>query len=164
MRKRSEIEKRAAPAVQLNVIHLLAELNVAVSKPEEVDMILPLFIESLEVGLGSEEKEKLAKCLAENLDVFAWNPKDIPGISSTVAQHRLGVQPGPKPVKQKKRNLAPERQAAARAEVKKLLQTGFIREVQYPEWLANVVLVKKSNGKWRMCVDYTGLNKVVPNT
>lgn len=53
MRKRSEIEKRAAPAVQLNVIHLLAELNVAVSKPEEVDMILPLFIESLEVGNAS---------------------------------------------------------------------------------------------------------------
>jgi len=39
------------------------------------------------------------------------------------------------------------------------LKAGFIREVDYPEWLANVVLVKKSNGKWRMCVDFTNLNK-----
>uniref|UniRef100_A0A2N9HN36 RNase H type-1 domain-containing protein n=1 Tax=Fagus sylvatica TaxID=28930 RepID=A0A2N9HN36_FAGSY len=36
---------------------------------------------------------------------------------------------------------------------------GFIREVYYPNWLANVVMVKKSNGKWRMCVDFTDLNK-----
>ena len=43
-------EKQAAPAVQLNVIRLLADLNVAISKPEVVDMILPLFIESLEEG------------------------------------------------------------------------------------------------------------------
>ena len=36
---------------------------------------------------------------------------------------------------------------------------GFIREVYYPDWLANVVLVKKANGKWRMCVDFMDLNK-----
>jgi hypothetical protein len=47
--------------------------------------------------------------------------------------------------------------------VEKLLKAGFIREVDYPEWLANVVLVKKSNGKWRMCVDFTDLNKACPN-
>jgi hypothetical protein len=47
-------------------------------------------------------------------------------------------------------------------EVQKLLAAGFIREVSHPEWLANPVLVKKKNGKWRMCVDYTGLNKACP--
>lgn len=47
-------------------------------------------------------------------------------------------------------------------EVKKLLDAGFIEEVQFPEWLANVVVVKKANGKWRMCVDYTDLNKACP--
>jgi len=40
-----------------------------------------------------------------------------------------------------------------------LLDAGHIREIQYPEWLANVILVKKANGKWRMCVDFTDLNK-----
>jgi len=48
-------------------------------------------------------------------------------------------------------------------ETKKLLSVGHIREIQYPEWLANVVLVKKANGKWRMCVDFTDLNKACPN-
>jgi hypothetical protein len=47
-------------------------------------------------------------------------------------------------------------------EVEKLLTTRFIREVYYPEWLANVVMVKKSSGKWQMCVDFTDLNKACP--
>jgi len=48
-------------------------------------------------------------------------------------------------------------------EVDKLLAIGFIREVYYPEWLANVVMVKKSNGKWKMCVDFIDLNQACPN-
>jgi hypothetical protein len=47
-------------------------------------------------------------------------------------------------------------------EVHKLLKAGFIKEVHHPEWLSNLVLVKKKNGKWRMCVDYTSLNKACP--
>ena len=49
-----------------------------------------------------------------------------------------------------------------RDEVTKLIEVDLIREVHYPEWLANVVLVKKTNGKWRMCIDYTNLNKACP--
>jgi hypothetical protein len=44
-------------------------------------------------------------------------------------------------------------------EIHKLLEAGLIKEVHHPEWLANPVLVKKKSGKWRMCVDYIGLNK-----
>ena len=47
-------------------------------------------------------------------------------------------------------------------EVRKLLDVGFIREVYYPNWLANIVIVKKANGKWRMCIDFTDLNKACP--
>ncbi len=72
------------------------------------------------------------------------------------------MKPTCRPVKQKKRGSAPERQRAAAEEVDKLLKAGFIREVSYPDWLANIVLVKKANGKWRMCVDYTNLNKACP--
>jgi hypothetical protein len=50
----------------------------------------------------------------------------------------------------------------ARNEVKRLLSAGVIREVKYPEWLANTVMVKKANGKWRMCIDFTDLNKAYP--
>jgi hypothetical protein len=47
-------------------------------------------------------------------------------------------------------------------EIHKLLEAGFIKEVHHPKWLANPVLVKKKSGKWRMCVDYTSLNKACP--
>ena len=57
---------------------------------------------------------------------------------------------------------APERDKAIAEEVKKLLEAGFIREVYYSDWLANVVMVKKANGKWRMCVDFTDLNRPCP--
>ena len=63
---------------------------------------------------------------------------------------------------QKKRKFAYERQKLIAEETKKLLDAGFIREVSHPEWLANVVLVKKVNDKYRMCVDYTDLNKACP--
>ena len=55
-----------------------------------------------------------------------------------------------------------ERNKAIAEEVRKLLEADFIREVHYPDWLANVVMVKKANGKWRMCVDFTNLNKACP--
>jgi hypothetical protein len=55
-----------------------------------------------------------------------------------------------------------EKVKAAKAEVHWLLDTGLIREVKYPQWLANVVMVSKKNGKWRMCIDFTDLNKCCP--
>jgi hypothetical protein len=55
-----------------------------------------------------------------------------------------------------------ERRRATGVELRKLLEAGFIKEVFHPTWLANPVLVKKKNGKWQMCVDYTSLNKACP--
>ena len=57
---------------------------------------------------------------------------------------------------------APKRDNAIKDEVQKLMAAKFIREVYYPDWLANIVIVKKANGKWRMCVDFTDLNKACP--
>lgn len=65
--------------------------------------------------------------------------------------HELNVDPSDKPAKQKKRPFSAEKNAAIAEEVQKLLDAGFIEECQYPEWLANVVMVTKSNGSsWRM--------------
>ena len=83
----------------------------------------------------------------------------MPGISTKVIQHKLNVNLEKKPLQQRWKAFAPEQDQAVREEVTKLLTAGFIREVYYPDWLANVVLVKKANGKWRMCVDFTDLNK-----
>ena len=84
----------------------------------------------------------------------------MPGIDPSVITHQLNVYPSSKPVHQKKRVFVPERDKAIKEEVQKLTTTQFIREVYSPDWLANVVMVKKVNGKWRMCVDFTYLNKV----
>jgi hypothetical protein len=93
--------------------------------------------------------------------MFAWSPSDMPGISREVAEHSLDIWAGSKPVRQRLRRLD-EKRRAIREEIHKLLAARFIKEVFYPEWLANPILVKKKNGKWRMCVDYTGLNKAYP--
>ena len=112
--------------------------------------------------LSPEMRTRLIRFLKENLDVFAWSHEDKPDISPEVIQHKLNVDPERKPVQQRRRTFAPERDQAVAEEVTKLLTAGFIRKVYYPEWLANVVLVKKANGKWRMCVDFTDLNKACP--
>ena len=84
------------------------------------------------------------------------------GIDPVIITHKLSVSPFFKPVKQKRRSFTPERQKAINEEVGKLLQAGAIREVEYPEWLANVILVKKANGKWRLCIDFTDVNRACP--
>ena len=73
--------------------------------------------------------------------------------------HQLNVSPSFPPVQQRKRIFAQEMDKAMAKEVHKLLDAGFIRKVYYSEWLANVVMVKNANRKWRMCVDFTNLNK-----
>jgi hypothetical protein len=108
------------------------------------------------------EKESLVKFLQGHIDVFAWEHDEMPGIYPSIIEHRLNVNPNCRPVKQRRRTFTLERNQAIADEVKKLLEAGFIREVDYPEWLANVVLVKKASGKWRMCVDFTDLNKACP--
>ena len=57
---------------------------------------------------------------------------------------------------------ASERDNAIKEEVHKLVTIEFVHEVYYFDWLANVVMVKKTDGKWRMCVDFTDLNKACP--
>ena len=84
------------------------------------------------------------------------------GIDPTVITHRLNVNPSFKSVKQKRRSFSPERQKAINEEVGKILQAKTIREVEYPEWLANVVLVKTSNDKWRLCINFTNTNRACP--
>jgi len=94
--------------------------------------------------------------------MFAWSPSDMLGIPREVAEHALDVRAGSRPVKQRLRRFDEEKCRAIGEEVQKLLAAGFIKEVSHPEWLANPVLVRKKNRKWRMCVDYTGLNKACP--
>jgi len=94
--------------------------------------------------------------------MFAWSPSDMPGIPREVAEHSLEIRAGSKLVKQRLRRFDKEKRKIIGEEIHKLLTVGFIKEVHHPDWLANPILVKKKNGKMRMCVDYTSLNKACP--
>ncbi|GAU41009.1 hypothetical protein TSUD_178480 [Trifolium subterraneum] len=107
-------------------------------------------------------KRQLKACLRENAELFAWSAAEMPGIDPEVACHQLTIDPRASAVVQRRRKQSPEKAEAARKAVKDLLEANFIAEAQYTTWLSNVVLVKKSNGKWRMCVDYTDLNRACP--
>ena len=87
---------------------------------------------------------------------------DMPEIDPSIIVHKLNVSPSFSPPRQKKRVFAQERDKAIVKEVQKLQEADFIREVYYPDWLLNMVMVKKANGKWRMCVDFTDLNRACP--
>jgi hypothetical protein len=86
----------------------------------------------------------------------------MPGIPREVIEHKLDIDPSFKPIKQKERRYTPEKHEAIQQEVNILLEAGFIRPIYYPNWLAHPVLVEKPSGSWRMCIDYTGLNKTCP--
>ena len=84
------------------------------------------------------------------------------GVPREKIKHSLNILPITKLIKQKLRWFIPDKKEAIRVEIKWLLATGFIKEVYHPEWLANPVLIQKKNKEWRMCVDYTDLNKHCP--
>ena len=107
-------------------------------------------------------RQALTTFLKDNQDVFAWSHDDMLGIDPSIIVHKLNVSPSFLPVRQKKRVFAQEQDKAIVEEVRKLLEADFIREVYYPDWLVNIVMVKKANGKLRMCVDFIDLNKVCP--
>jgi hypothetical protein len=94
--------------------------------------------------------------------MFAWSPVEILSISREVAKHTLNIKPDSKPVKQRMRCFNQEKRQAIGEELSRILAAGFIREIQHPDWITISVLVPKKNEKWRMCVDYTSLNKACP--
>ena len=97
-----------------------------------------------------------------NRDIFAWSPKVMPGVPTDFAEHKLHVRADAEPVKQPLCRLSKKKRRIVGEEIARLLAAGFIMEVFFPEWLANPVLVLKKNKKWRMCIDYTSLNKASP--
>ena len=94
--------------------------------------------------------------------MFAWNAYKAPGVDPNFICHQLNVNPAVLPRKQPYRYSSKEHSDAVKEKVNKLKQAGAIKEVFYPEWLANTVVIKKKNGKWWVYVDFTNLNKACP--
>ncbi|GAV65732.1 hypothetical protein CFOL_v3_09246, partial [Cephalotus follicularis] len=118
----------------LSIANVELRGDVEPERPQPVEDVLQVLVEEgndervLQVGsqLGEAEKEELITFLRDNKDVFAWSAEEVPGISPDVMVHKLSVDPARPPIRQKKRNFAPERQQAITEEVSKLLQAGFI--------------------------------------
>ena len=148
-------------ATKENHTWMIGEEESKVEALEIVALVEDRTTKTTRIGttLSLEMRTRLIEFLKENLNIFAWSHEDMPGISPKIIQHKLNVDPQKKLVQQRRKAFAPERNQAITEEVTKLLTAGFIREVYYPDWPANVVLVKKANGKWRMCVNFTDLNK-----
>ena len=98
--------------------------------------------------LPQQEKEELVEFLKQNIDVFAWNAYEALGVDPEFICHHLNVNPLIVPKKQPPQRPSKEHAKAVREEVTRLKQAGAIKEVFYPEWLANTVVVKKKSGKW----------------
>ena len=92
------------------------------------------------------------------MDVFAWSLYEMPRVDPEFIVHRLNVDPSFPPKKKKPRKSAREHIKVVRSEVQKLNKARAIKEIYFLEWLANTVVVKKKNDKWRVCVDFTDLN------
>ena len=87
----------------------------------------------------------------------------MPGVPKELIEHAPKVDPTATLKKQRLRRFSPDKREAIKKEMAKLLAAGFIKEVYLPEWLANPILIqKKNNNKWQMCVDYIDLNKHYP--
>ncbi|XP_024006459.1 uncharacterized protein LOC112082972 [Eutrema salsugineum] len=140
-------------------LHTMRQLPIHSITQVCIDKLRP----ECQVGIGAELDLKirdiLVHFLKQHSSTFTWSVEDMPGSDPQIACHELNIDPTYKPIEQKRRKLGPEKAQAVNDEVDRLLKAGSISEVKYPDWLANPVVIKKKNGKWKSCVDFTDLNK-----
>ena len=162
-----EVEKTSTWLKETNIDLCLQKEESTAELIEElievqVDPSEPSRVVKISKGLQGELAQQLTEFMCQNLDVFAWIHVDMVGIHPEIMCHQLNIDPQAKPVRQKRRALDADYYKVLQDEVDLLLKIGFIKESYYPDWLANLILVVKLNGKWRTYIDFTNLNKLCP--
>ena len=105
------------------------------------------------VDLTKEEESDLIMLLKEYKDCFAWSYEDMKGVLPEVVQHTISLQEDTKPVQQRPYDMNPKYETIVKEEIDKLLNVGFIYEIEHMEWDSPIVIVTKKNAKIRVCVD-----------
>ena len=113
----------------------------------------------ISVHLNEAQRKDLIHLLTEYVDVFIWEVSDILGLNTNVMSHKLPINPGFSPVKQKAQKFKLELSLKIKEDMTKQIESQLVEVMQYPTWLANVVSVARKDGKIRICVDYRDLNK-----
>ena len=98
-------------------------------------------------GMATSIHDKLVTLQQDYQDIFAWSYQDMPGLNDDIVKHKLPLNPGCSPVKQKLKRMRPEMSLKIKDEVKKQFNVGFLAVARYPEWVANIVPVPKKDGK-----------------
>ena len=117
------------------------------------------YIKSL---LSTNLKEHIISLLQGFKDCFAWNYVEMTGLDKGLLEHRLPIKPEFHPLQQPPRRMSKEVELKVKEEIEKLLKAKFIRPTRYVQWLANIVLVMKKNGKLCVCVGFRDLNVATP--
>lgn len=112
--------------------------------------------------LPEERAKAFTLLLIEFQELFAWKLNDMSGIREDLITHELNIDPSFKPITQKRRPVREENATTIRQEVGKKVDPQFATEISFKTRFVNPVLVKKINGKWRMCVNFRDLNKTCP--
>ncbi|XP_073120892.1 uncharacterized protein [Henckelia pumila] len=133
-------DQKAARLCYVNKVKIDAK-----KKRREVELSPGAQVVKLAADLSLSVRKSLVDCLKKNKDVFAWSISELIGVSAEIMVHRLNIFAGSRPIMQKKRHFGPEKDKVIKKEVDELLRAGHIREVQFPTWLSNVVLVPKSS-------------------
>ena len=112
--------------------------------------------------LPSDFKEEIIATLQECKDCFAWNYDEMLGLDKSLVEHRLPIKAEFHPFQQPPRRMSKEVEMKVKEEIENILKAKFIRPIRYAQWLENIVLVMKQNGKLRVCVDFRDLNVATP--
>ncbi|CAN6704646.1 unnamed protein product [Malus baccata var. baccata] len=113
--------------------------------------------------LGVDDRARIICLLQEFKDCFAWHYTEMPGLDSTLVEHRMPINEGYKPVKQAPRRMSKKIEEKVKEEIERLVKSGFIRPAKYVEWLVNIVPILKAITKAvRCCVDYRNINSATP--
>jgi hypothetical protein len=148
-----------------NEVEKLGKGFASVDPLEEIDIgdvitPRPKFVNK---NMSLEHKDAVIKLLRDYVDYFAWNYREMSGLSRELVEHRLPIKSGFRPYKQSTRRFNLIIHDRVKDEVERLLDAGFIQPCRYVEWVFNIVPIEKKNTiKIRVCIDFHNLNKATP--